>query len=1286
MCIRDSGLFTYTHNNSETTSDSFTYTVDDGNGGTDTATVNITITPVNDAPTTTPIVLTAIAEDTGFRVITQDELLANANDIEGDALTATGLTITAGEGTIVPNPDGSFTFMPASNDDTAVTFSYTITDGAGNVTGTATLDITPVNDAPIIIDHGYSTVDGTFNGVIDPVFTGRGTHFSDQALVVDTSQVYELSANAFATDSTGGPPSSDLRHFLGFASYDVDGNTIRPLNVYKNTGAVDTTLAVDLQPGDTQIVLNDATGWHDANVGHARSLAWYGYEDSTGQIYEDYTYTRNVVSDLWDPGAINGNVITLREPWTGPELSAGDAVRNAASGATYNYSLLSGESVPDTPTEYSDTFGGGESVNGERSPSLFRPGTHSIQLLVLSNYTPVGDAFDTDSLLHVDHFELSTAVGPYTEGFAVFNEGDSPLSLVDEDAVIEDVDDIYIESVTVELTNGREGDILHVNEAALAATGISVTGIPATTLSGDGSILLTLTADTTESVTRQDFAAALTNIEFENISENPDESDRIVNFVANDGELDSPVSTLVIRVVNVNDTPTTAPVVLTPIAEDSGFRVITQADLLANAADIDNSLLTATDLEISAGLGELVDNKDGTWNFTPATDDDTNVSFTYNVTDGIISVNGSATLDITPVNDAPTVTLINTANSLFENSTDTNSVRVADIVINDDSIGSETLTLTGVDASSFEIVGNELHVRAGTVLDFETPGNQLDVQVNVDDPTLGAGIDSTDSLTVVILDVDEFNVTAPSDINQSSNEVSESATTGTAVGITASASDADGSNNTITFSLDNDAGGRFAIDSISGAITVANASLLDHETEAVHDLIVRATSSDGSSSTAVFTVQVADANEHDPTINNQNFSVAENSATGVVVGDVIASDADTSQTLTYTLANDSSGGGFAIDPSTGRITVLDGSLLDFETANSHTLDIIVTDDLTPSRSSSATVTVNLTDQNEAPTVSLSNVVTNIDENVDTSVGIRIADIEVIDDAIGTNLVSLTGADAANFEISNGELRLIAGAVVDFETFTQLDVTIELDDPTLGNSLESSVSHTLNVNDLTDIAPVIQAGHNDSGGEDEGGNDSPTIEDVAPELTLPTTDGNASESLSATETNNGQGLPTEDVSGQQTSTLLNEDISESSDDDEDDFVQQQQQQSSIPVSALLRRTGESSTGQYGNYTGLGTGTSFVANIPLSISSQFADAGDDSGEALLNFEEFVVGTSAITSTSLTVGYVLWLIRGGTLLASFASALPAWTSFDPLALVKDIEDENTESLANIVENANG
>ena len=41
-----------------------------------------------------------------------------------------GLSITSGNGTLVDNVDGTWSYTPALNDDTAVTFSYTVTDGS----------------------------------------------------------------------------------------------------------------------------------------------------------------------------------------------------------------------------------------------------------------------------------------------------------------------------------------------------------------------------------------------------------------------------------------------------------------------------------------------------------------------------------------------------------------------------------------------------------------------------------------------------------------------------------------------------------------------------------------------------------------------------------------------------------------------------------------------------------------------------------------------------------------------------------------------------------------------------------------------------------------------------------------------------------------------------------------------------------------------------------------------------------------------------------------------------
>ncbi|WP_225784940.1 cadherin-like domain-containing protein [Xenophilus sp. Marseille-Q4582] len=123
-----------------------------GSGGAQTAigSTVVNITAINSAPTTSPVTLDAIAEDSGARTITQAELLVHASDVEGDSLTATGLVISSGNGMLVDNGNGTWSFTPAPNDDTGVSFSYDITDGTDTVAGTASLDITPVNDAPVL--------------------------------------------------------------------------------------------------------------------------------------------------------------------------------------------------------------------------------------------------------------------------------------------------------------------------------------------------------------------------------------------------------------------------------------------------------------------------------------------------------------------------------------------------------------------------------------------------------------------------------------------------------------------------------------------------------------------------------------------------------------------------------------------------------------------------------------------------------------------------------------------------------------------------------------------------------------------------------------------------------------------------------------------------------------------------------------------------------------------------------------------------------------------------------
>ena len=144
------GTWTYRPAANDGSAVSFSYSIDEGNTNDVTARASLDITPVDDAPVVSgAVTLDAIAEDSGARLITQAELLANASDVDGPSLQAVNLQIASGRGTLTDNHDGSWTYRPAANDDTAVSFSYSIGDG-NVVTAHASLDITPVNDAPAV--------------------------------------------------------------------------------------------------------------------------------------------------------------------------------------------------------------------------------------------------------------------------------------------------------------------------------------------------------------------------------------------------------------------------------------------------------------------------------------------------------------------------------------------------------------------------------------------------------------------------------------------------------------------------------------------------------------------------------------------------------------------------------------------------------------------------------------------------------------------------------------------------------------------------------------------------------------------------------------------------------------------------------------------------------------------------------------------------------------------------------------------------------------------------------
>ena len=109
------------------------------------------------------------------------------------------------------------------------------------------------------------------------------------------------------------------------------------------------------------------------------------------------------------------------------------------------------------------------------------------------------------------------------------------------------------------------------------------------------------------------------------------------------------------------------------------------------------------------------------------------------------------------------------------------------------------------------------------------------------------------------MDVDEFDISPVADINATSNVVAELSLQGTLTGITVSASDADATTNVITYTLDDNAGGRFQIDSVTGVVTVG-ATVIDYEFASSHSITVRATSADSSATTLTLTINLTDVN------------------------------------------------------------------------------------------------------------------------------------------------------------------------------------------------------------------------------------------------------------------------------------------------------------------------------------------------------------------------------------------------------------------------------------------
>ncbi|MEE1613199.1 cadherin domain-containing protein [Microvirga sp. CF3016] len=180
----------------------------------------------------------------------------------------------------------------------------------------------------------------------------------------------------------------------------------------------------------------------------------------------------------------------------------------------------------------------------------------------------------------------------------------------------------------------------------------------------------------------------------------------------------------------------------------------------------------------------------------------------------------------------------------------------------------------------------------------------------------------------------------PTQVKLTGSSVAELATSGQLVG-TLSALDAN-PDDTFTYSLTEDAGGRFKLDASGTKIVVADGSRIDFEQARTHTIVVRATDKAGHFKDQTFMIDVLDIAEAPTQVNLSGSSVAELAASGELVGILSAVDPNPGDTVTYSLTDDA-GGLFKLDASGTKVVVADGIKIDFEQARMHTVTVRATD-------------------------------------------------------------------------------------------------------------------------------------------------------------------------------------------------------------------------------------------------------------------------------------------------------------------------------------------------------
>jgi VCBS repeat-containing protein len=675
LTLNADGSFNYQPKANFFGTDSFTYRAGDGSATSEPVTVTINVTPVNDAPVAAADSY-QVNEDGTLTVQAPAGVLANDTDVDSATLSASRVTGPA-NGTLMLNPNGSFSYTPNANYNGTDSFTYKAGDGSANSQPvTVTINVASVNDAPT------ANADGGFD-----------TPFNTPLL--------KSPAELLANDT------------------DLDGDTLTFVSVQD---AVHGTLEMQ----DGQILFRPETGYSGP---------------------ASYTYT---VSD-GKGGFATGTVqIVVGEGPPPPENEApvaqGDAFEVNEDANLFvrgENSLLANDSDPEL-AELSALLVSGPS-NGILQ--LNANGTF--------DYKPNENFHGTDSFTYkVNDGELDSEV--VTVSIVVKPVNDKPVAVADSAFLQEDgsVDinvlasdtDVDGDTLSAQLVEGPAHGTVTLNENG------TFTYVPDANYHGtdtftyrpfDGAAFGDAQTVTIQVSTVNDLPDAMDDAGFETGYQQPLEIDAaalLVNdtdedgdtlsilsvqdaqngtvslegaklvftpaagysgpasfkYVMTDGNGATSVATVTLTVGAAPPPENSAPVGVADsyrVNEDAVLTIAAVNGVLANDSDADGDLLSAT-LAEGPKNGTLKLNADGSFNYTPKANFNGTDSFTYRANDG--TENGqltTVTIVVDPVNDGPDA--VN--DGVFQTAYQTALVKsAASLLANDTDVDGNTLTILSV--------------------------------------------------------------------------------------------------------------------------------------------------------------------------------------------------------------------------------------------------------------------------------------------------------------------------------------------------------------------------------------------------------------------------------------------------------------------------------------------------------------------------------------------------------------------------------------------------------------